>query len=181
MAGMLEILDMYAVLCRYCDSFFESVVRMYPGEIRCAKGCSACCELHSVCALEARALASYLALRGRRERQRRRRTGGCALLVKEECSAYPARPLICRTHGIALFADSRNAVYSSCRLNFGTIVPVSLPRSRVFDTARITANLVRLNMAFCMASGEPGLAEVRFTIEQVREGAIPESILSGQP
>jgi uncharacterized protein len=172
------VLDKYADLCRYCDSFFNSVLGLYKNEIRCKKGCSACCELHSVCAIEACAISAFLA--ARRRRTRARPTGGdrCALLAKGGCSAYPARPVICRTHGVALRADSGVTVYSSCSRNFRNVAPASLSRSHVFDTAAVTGNLMRLNMAFCMAAGDARLASKRFTMEQVRSGAIPERILA---
>jgi uncharacterized protein len=174
---MRAVLDNYAALCRYCDSFFESVSGLYKNQIRCKKGCRACCELHSVCAIEACAISTFLAARRRRTRARRTDRDRCALLVKGECSAYPARPVICRTHGAALRADRGATVYSSCGRNFTSIAPVSLPRSLVFDTAAVTGNLMRLNMAFCMAAGDARLASRRFTMEQVRSRAIPERIL----
>jgi hypothetical protein len=85
--------------------------------------------------------------------------------------------VICRTHGAALRADRGKTVYSSCGRNFTTIAPASLPRSHVFDTAAVTGNLMRLNMAFCMAAGDARLASMRFTMEQVQSGALPERIL----
>jgi|WetSurMetagenome_2_1015567.scaffolds.fasta_scaffold00150_14 uncharacterized protein len=173
-----DILDNYAALCGYCDSFFGAVSRLYKKEIRCKRGCTRCCELHAVCALEARALVTFLYSRRRPVPRRRAAKGRCALLAAGECLAYPARPVICRTHGVALLADKGNAVYSSCDLNFTSVHVTSLPRAHVFDTARITGNLIRLNMAFCMAAGEPRLASERFTMERVRNGNIPESILS---
>jgi Fe-S-cluster containining protein len=174
---MRAILDNYAALCRYCDSFFESVSGLYKNEIRCSKGCSACCELHSVCAIEACAISAFLAARRRRTRACRAGRDRCALLVGGECSAYPARPVICRTHGAALRTDKGATVYSSCNRNFTRVAPASLPRSHVLDTAAVTGNLMRLNMAFCMAAGDARLASKRFTMEQVRSGTIPERIL----
>ncbi len=179
MNGMHAVLDNYAALCRYCDSFFESVSGLYRNEIRCTKGCSACCELHSVCAIEAHALSAFLAVRRRRTKIRTlRRTGDrCALLFKGECLAYPARPVICRTHGAALRADRGATAYLSCGRNFTNVAPASLPAGHVFDTAAVTGNLMRLNMAFCVTAGDARLASKRFTMEQVHSGALPERIL----
>jgi uncharacterized protein len=178
MTTIRAILDNYATLCSYCDSFFSSILRLYKSEIRCAPGCHGCCELHSVCAIEAHALTAYLSGLPRRRGKRKRGKHLCALLANRECTAYPARPMICRTHGAALLADTGATVFTSCDLNFTSVSPASLPRSHVFDTAAVTGNLMRLNTAFCIAAGAASLSPKRFTLDQVLRRAIPDSILT---
>ncbi|HUI91559.1 MAG TPA: hypothetical protein VLX68_04840 [Chitinivibrionales bacterium] len=181
MTQIVQILDNYAKLRRYCDSFFTAVQQRYPGDMACKKGCFACCELHSVCAIEAHALAFYLKRRAVPSRKKRSDRSKCALCVNGNCAAYPARPVICRSHGLPLLLDKGKTVASSCDLNFSRRDPASLPASRVFDTAAITGNLVRLNMAFCMAAGITELASRRFTMAAVLAGELPEIILKSNP
>jgi hypothetical protein len=102
----------------------------------------------------------------------------CALLRSGECSAYPARPVICRTHGVALHADNGTTVLPSCERNFTDVELAALPAEHVFDTATVTNNLLRLNMAFCMVAGIPRFSSKRFTMEQIVTGNIPESVVA---
>jgi len=89
-----------------------------------------------------------------------------------------ARPVICRTHGAVLLADGESPVLSSCNLNFCTTAPSSLPRNHVIDAPVITANLMRLNMAFCITAGDASLSSTRFPITQVLSREIPDCILT---
>lgn len=177
MTKLDQILDNYATLCRYCDSFFSFVRKQYGRDMACGKGCSACCELHSVCGLEARAVAACVAKKHAPRPQKGKSRSRCALCVNQECIAYPARPVICRTHGVPLLLDKGKTVATSCRLNFAGRDLAALPRSHVLDTTAVTGNLIRLNMAFCMAVGRSDLASERFTMAAVLAGDIPESIL----
>jgi hypothetical protein len=177
MTKLKQILDNYATLCRYCDSFFAAVQKHYGSEMACRKGCSACCELHSVCGLEAHAVAAFLARQGSPRPRKRKKPSQCALCVNGACIAYQARPVICRTHGVLLLLDKGKTVASSCGLNFAGRDPAALPQACVLDTAAVTGNLIRLNMAFCMAAGSRELASERFTMADVLAGDIPESIL----
>ena len=178
MTKLEQILDNYATLCRYCDSFFSFVRKQYGSDMACGKGCSACCELHSVCGLEAYAVAVCLAKKSLPRTQKRKNRSRCALCVNGRCLAYPARPVICRTHGVPLLLDKGKTVASSCGLNFAGRDLAGLPRSHVLDTTVVTGNLIRLNMAFCMAAGRRDLASERFTMAAVLAGDIPESILN---
>jgi hypothetical protein len=68
-------------------------------------------------------------------------------------------------------------VCPTCALNFKKHDVRALPKQHVFDSAAITDNLMRLNLAFCMAVGHTALASKRFTMEQVLNGELPKSIL----
>jgi hypothetical protein len=177
MTKLKQVLDNYATLCRYCDSVFAFLQNRYGRDMACRKGCSACCELHSVCALEAHAIAACLATKRPPRLRKKKNRSRCVLCVNGECIAYQARPVICRTHGMPLLLDKGKTVASSCRLNFKGRDLFALPGTHVLDTAAITGNLMRLNMAFCMVAGRKDLASRRFTLARVLAGDIPESIL----
>jgi Fe-S-cluster containining protein len=177
MTKLKQILDNYATLCRYCDSVFAFLQNQYGRDMACRKGCSACCELHSVCALEAHAVAASLAKKTPPRMRKRKNRSRCVLCVNGECAVYPTRPVICRTHGVPLFLDKGKTVASSCRLNFTGRDLAALPSAHVLDTAALTGNLMRLNIAFCMVAGRRELASERFTMADVLAGDIPESIL----
>jgi Fe-S-cluster containining protein len=180
MSTKQSILDNYDKLCFYCDGFFSSIGSMYADDMRCKKGCSTCCKLHSVCTLEAFVIARHVAAQKSRTLTRKKgdlRRHICAMLKNKGCMVYAARPVICRTHGLAISMDKRRTVRPSCALNFTKRDVRTLPRSHVFDSAAITDNLMRLNIAFCMAIGHAALASDRFTMEQILRGSLPKSIL----
>jgi hypothetical protein len=101
MTILTEILYNYKRLCGYCDSFFLGVKQRYKADLKCKKGCYCCCELHSVCALEAHTLAKYLRAGAPPRMKKSKNRRYCALLRNGACIAYPDRPVICRTHGAA--------------------------------------------------------------------------------
>ena len=180
MSAIERILDNYNRLCAYCDHFFSSMHSLYAEDMRCRRGCSACCKLHSVCALEAFVIARNKAAQKSKKplRKKRELRQKCAMLKNKGCIVYAARPVICRTHGLAISIDKRKTVRPTCALNFSTKRNVrELPKPHVFDSAAITDNLMRLNLAFCMAAGHTALASKRFTLEQVLSGKLPKSIL----
>lgn len=65
----------------------------------------------------------------------------------------------------------------TCALNFIKHDVRELPKPNVFDSAAVTDNLMRLNLAFCMAIGRLPLASKRFTLEHVLSRELPKSIL----
>jgi uncharacterized protein len=172
------IIDNYEKLCRYCDAFFSSMKKTYGDHMRCGPGCSACCELHSVCSLEAHVIVTKGGIKreGHAAPPRNIRRH-CAMLVDDRCTIYAVRPIICRTHGLAISYDNGRTVYSSCNLNFTDQHISSLSGTHVFDAAAITGNLMRLNMAFCTVSGDRRRASERVTMGQILYGTVQKCIL----
>jgi uncharacterized protein len=180
MSTKQSIIDNYDTLCGYCDAFFSSIRKLHRNDMQCKKGCGACCKLHSVCAIEAFVIARHGA--ANKSRKLPQTKGGlsqrlCAMLRNKECLIYPARPIICRTHGLAVSIDKKQTVRPTCALNFVKRDVRLLPKPHVFDSAAITDNLMRLNLAYCIAVGRAPLASKRFTMEQILNGALPKSIL----
>lgn len=113
------------------DQHFEAARARSPGAFACREGCDSCCLPGlSVFEIEAAALREALAALEPALRERVRTQGHapererCALLVEGRCSVYAARPLICRSHGLAVVADA--GVVDHCPLNY---VDQEVPRA----------------------------------------------------
>ena len=72
-------------------------------DVACAPGCSHCCVGHlTVLPVEAVNIETYIDAHGF-TKPPVQRPGACSFLDKEgACTIYPARPLVCRTHGLAM-------------------------------------------------------------------------------
>lgn len=134
--------DALVELRRRVDVHFDAAVTRSPGAITCREGCHACCRPGlSVFGIEAdRVAAALRRLAGDdpslRARVRRQAADGardrCALLVEGRCSVYAERPLICRSHGLAVRppADSGEPRLDMCPLNYVGTPP---PSASVLD------------------------------------------------
>jgi len=133
-----------------------------------------------VCALEAHSINRFLARHGgnspaQRTTHGRTAAGQCEFLDGESCAIYPARPIICRTHGLPLRSPDESRI-DCCPLNFANSDIQSLKKSDVFDIGRATMNLMRLNIAFCMLIGDTNLSGRRFNMESVSSATLPQAI-----
>ena len=92
----------------------------------------------------------------------------CPFLRARECLVYSMRPLICRTHGLAItgkqLTDGR---VDCCPLNFTQESLALLDRELILDVDMITANLMRLNLAFCLLLGDQDLAGKRLGLGEI--------------
>ena len=77
----------------------------------------------------------------------------CVFLVNNECAIYPVRPIICRTHGLPIMYPDRQNI-DACPLNFTDIEFESIDPQYVFNSESITENLIRLNLAFSILTGQ---------------------------
>jgi len=162
------LLSQYQTLCRYCDEVFAMTLQAFRAHIRCAQGCASCCLLETVVPLEAFVITAYLesaashssAARSHRTPQTHTR---CVFLHEDTCVIYPVRPLICRTHGLPLVYPDRQAL-DACPLNFADIDLVGIDKQFLLDAERITHNLMRLNLAFCIITQQPGTAGERIPL-----------------
>lgn len=109
------------------DAFFERVQAARPAAVTCHAGCAACCAVDlSLFPVEAAALREAvraLPAAARQAAAERARAGAhCALLDPgtRRCLVYADRPLICRTHGLAVRFEGRT---SWCPLNYRDETP----------------------------------------------------------
>ncbi len=103
------------------DAHFEGAATRAGPAMRCASGCETCCHVDlSVFEVEADAIREALTdlpgdVRARVRTQADRRDR-CAMLVEGRCAVYAQRPLICRSHGLAVQTDDGDIEH--CPLNF---------------------------------------------------------------
>lgn len=155
----------YDTLCRYCDKVFEITFAALEAHMQCGKGCASCCVLETVNPLEAYVLERFLEEHPMPDFQHSEDT--CVFLHENLCSIYPVRPIICRTHGLPLLYPERGDI-EVCPLNFTDFDLGTLEPSSFLDVERLTANLMRLNLAFCMLTGQPDRAEERIALKSIQ-------------
>lgn len=133
---MPDPLQAYAQLRTKVDDFFRGVLERYPGAVRCQRGCDDCChrdlelfpfEVEALVAgardLDAERLAGVLE---RADRASRDPEAPCPILEDGACALYPHRPVLCRTHGLALLVPETGSV-SICPHNFQGLARIEGP------------------------------------------------------
>lgn len=175
---LAQVLSRHRELCDWCDSFFAAALRANRRDMQCGPGCATCCTLTTVTPLEAHAVGLYLSEHpGQADAIRQcppgTRAGApaldhemCPLLLHRQCAVYPARPIICRTHGLAVRYAGTGPMHS-CPMNFRERDPETLDPSHVLDSDRVTENLMRLNLAFCRLTGRDNDAGQRVLLSSV--------------
>lgn len=157
-----EVFLKYNVLRDRCDTFFERTRRVYKSDIQCGQGCCSCCTLRSVTFLEAAVIEEYLV-----DCDVDYRPGNehfCIFLADGLCTIYPVRPIICRTHGLILYNPEEDDLRRSCMLNFTDTDLSHFDKNHALNTLKVTENLTRLNLLYCMLSEETGLEEGRISL-----------------
>jgi uncharacterized protein len=166
-----EIIDRYLELTAYCDTQWKKACRSNPECFKCKKGCSTCCELQSINLIEAYRCAVYLKSHPIRKINS---DGRCVFCINDTCAVYEVRPLICRTHGLLLKSkEFAHAISPSCPFNFETAEYDLLDPACILDSDLITGNLVRLNLALCIALNEESLGGKRFQLGDIARGKFP--------
>lgn len=129
------------------DAFFRDAHDARPSAFACREGCTMCCRVDlSVFPVEAaRVREAFRALDPAvRQAAAQRAAAGrhCAMLDDAgRCIVYDARPVICRSHGLAVLVDGR---LDPCPLNYRDGPP---DRRHVLDLDRLNGALVALDLA----------------------------------
>jgi Fe-S-cluster containining protein len=179
-----DILDKYKKTCAYCDAFWKRVFEKFSNQCACKSGCSACCELQSVNLLEAFVIADHCS-RDRKGRGHKclgvssaspRPDNACPFLADNRCRIYPARPIICRTHGLPLKSrEFTDRIAVSCPFNFTTLDHTAIDDGYALDTDAVTLDLAKLNAAFCLLLGDVKKANERIALRDLANGKIKRS------
>ncbi len=139
----------YKQLVARVDEEVGRLVRLHEPHLRCRPGCDACCHVErTVNRLEAYWI--WQALSTSRPLLPEPQPGRCALLVDRLCALYPARPILCRTHGLPLVYFDRGEIgVTHCQLNFKYLDAGGFEASEVLEMAPINARLLELDRQFC--------------------------------
>lgn len=169
-----DILQRYLQLRTAAEKQTSILFDTYRSEVKCAKGCSECCDDISVLPIEWYLLRKWLT-----EQPRELLYYGenrCPFLHKADgsCSIYAMRPIICRIHGLPIrhtveeydvngqkvFHEPLEYTYSWCELNFEEYDPncgaESFAPDGFINMEAWTRSLKKLNSEFLAAlhSGE---------------------------
>ena len=173
MPTLQDVFNRYYELRDYCDTFWTRVHAALPDQFACEAGCGTCCTLTSVNRLEAAAIAEF---RRTARKPAAPPTGedSCAFLADDRCSIYPARPIICRTHGLLLrSAHFSEPILPSCPFNFAATDFHTIDPAFALDSEKVSMNLARLNAAFCLLSGETADPSIRTPLADLAAGSEP--------
>ena len=143
-----DVLDGYRQLVADVDRETERLIELHRPHLRCGPGCDACCHVaRTVNVLEAYWL--WRALTRGEELPPEPAKGRCALLVDRLCFVYPARPVLCRTHGLPLlYFHGSEAGVTYCELNFQHLEPASFDADEVLDMTPLNTRLLELDRQF---------------------------------
>ena len=152
-------LDEYRAVVAKVDITVATLSAKAGDALRCQRGCASCCvDGLAVLPVEAEAVARHLETTTIVSNT----SGGCVFLDDDgACQVYEARPLLCRTHGLALRTDSNDSEgerrglrivdqVSVCELNYQERAPAA---DEVLNAASLLALLVVVNQRFCTAAG----------------------------
>ncbi|MBC8181113.1 YkgJ family cysteine cluster protein [candidate division KSB1 bacterium] len=151
-----EILFQYQNLLHKIELVIKKLSDYYAEHIICKPGCSSCCEVErTVLSLEAyvaeQQLLTLSTQRIKKLRNRHRKNDDlCPMLWNKMCVIYPARPVICRTHGLPIFYHEAEITFVDyCRLNF-TKLPenYNFLNKNVLDLTKFNSELVQLDQQF---------------------------------
>ena len=119
----------YTRLVQQVDAMFVQALKRYGSLMACGPGCADCCQQDlSLLALELHPLLEAVAELDDPERKQVMQAAraiqdgqrqACALLDEQgHCRVHPHRPLICRSHGLALLMRSGEGEQAEAELSF---------------------------------------------------------------
>jgi Fe-S-cluster containining protein len=150
----MELLQNYRNFVEGLNALCRNIEKEYFEQIACRKGCDACCRHFSLFPVEAVNMAQALRqlpeaqiLRILEKARLASPDGPCPLLEDGACLLYPARPIICRTHGMPILTrEHGKPTVDFCPKNFKGIA--SLPGNAVIDLDLLNTTLVAINALF---------------------------------
>jgi uncharacterized protein len=142
------------------DSFFNEVYKKHTNAFTCKVGCDKCCHVDlNIFTIEAQRILDWVdGLTAKNTKEllvklnahqiqgqnlELEQVAPCPFLVDSKCAIYPARAVICRSHGLALIRESEEnkKVVDCCNLNFKDSLP---PLADMLDQDRLNMMLASL-------------------------------------
>lgn len=142
----------YRDLLKRVDDHIRLVEKTYPDKIACNKGCDACCRFLTLLPVEATAVSKAFiqlpeAVRKVIVEKLKLGEETCPLLIDKACVLYPARPVICRTHGYPIFMEKDGETcVDFCPENFKGMV--SFPKDVLLSIEQLNTTLIAVNRHF---------------------------------
>lgn len=137
-------------LAHKVDAFFARVAVRHGTDMQCATGCSDCCHVRlTVTAVEAAAIRAHVTTWPTEQRRNLAEAGPtdrCAALdAAGRCKIYPARPLVCRSHGVPIrLRRGALPVVQACYRNFTHTTP---DPDCVLDQVTLSTTLLAVDAA----------------------------------
>lgn len=137
-----ELFKNYNALLSRVDAHITRIMETQGTQIACKKGCDDCCRFLTLFPVEAFALSRAFAALPEKTQARilnkaEQGEDQCPLLIDHVCMLYPARPVICRTHGFPLYMKKEGEVMVDfCPENFKGMT--DLPKDAMLDLTSST-------------------------------------------
>jgi len=151
-----EILYLYQNLIFKVDSTCQKLAALYMEHLVCKPGCSQCCQVErTVCAVESYIVEQQLLTLSDQKIKRLKKLNKdndetCPLLLRDRCVIYPARPIICRTHGLPiLYREAERTFIDYCRLNFTNLAEgYEFKKQNILNMNSFNIELVKIDKLF---------------------------------
>jgi Fe-S-cluster containining protein len=138
--------------------------------MQCATGCSDCCHVRlTITTVEAAAIRAHVTTWSAEQRRGLAESGQtdrCAALDPAgRCKIYPARPLVCRSHGVPIrLRQGGLPVVQACHRNFTHTEP---DPDCVLDQATLSATLLAVDAAEAAEVADPASRGRRVDLAQL--------------
>jgi hypothetical protein len=160
-------LEEYGQLVEEIDDSLAQFSNLPDALVRCAPGCSQCCNALAVLPIEARSL---LAFAHGWSPPVSSDSGRCPLLTKDRrCALYDARPVICRVRGLPVYyldSDGTPSREVCVKNRFPSDPAMEQPGGVHLELWN--ARLYRINLRFC---AETGIPQRRISMKDLVESA----------
>jgi len=145
-------LENYQKLVQRVDRHIAAIKKAFPDQIACKKGCDLCCKFLTLFPVEALSLSLAFTrqaedIKAKVSLKIERGKDTCPLLINRVCALYPARPIICRTHGYPLYMEKKGKIHIDfCPENFTGMA--LFPKEAMLDIEHLNTLLAVINRQF---------------------------------